>query len=248
MKRNILIHIPHSSLELPQEFLDNITVDKDYIQEENIFISDYMIDKFIPNNNCFYVIKFNYSRLFCDVERFKDDSLEVMSKRGMGVVYTKDSNGKDFIKINNNYKNAVISKYYNYHHKKLDDLTEEIINKYGKCLIIDLHSFSDEFVDKMFNYKDNPDICLGCDSNFTDKETLLFLQEHFNRYGYSVKINYPYSGTIVPNKYFNADNSFVNSIMIEINKRIYLDNNKCLNKEKYKKLKKCMDDMYINIS
>lgn len=247
MKKNILIHIPHASLELPQEFFENITVDKDYIQEENIFISDYLIDNFIPSDDSFYIIKFNYSRLFCDVERFNDDEKEVMSERGMGVVYTKDSNGEDFIKFNNDYKDRVINNYYEIHHKKLDNLTEQIVNKYGKCLIIDLHSFSDEFVEKMFNYRDNPDICIGYDSNFTDKDTLIFLQEHFTKYGYSVNVNYPYCGTIVPNKYFNNHNSKVNSVMIEINKRIYLDNNKYLNKEKYNKLKKCIDDMYREI-
>lgn len=32
--------------------------------------------------------------------------------------------------------------------------------------------------------------------------------------------------------------------MIEINKRIYLDNNVCLNKEKYLKLKKSINEYY----
>ena len=36
--------------------------------------------------------------MFCDVEKYLDDSKEVMSKYGMGAVYTKDSNGKEFIK------------------------------------------------------------------------------------------------------------------------------------------------------
>ena len=41
--------------------------------------------------------------------------------------------------------------------------------------------------------------------------------------GLSVEINYPYSGSLVPNYVFNKKiDKKVVSIMIEINKRIYL--------------------------
>ncbi len=57
-------------------------------------------------------------------------------------------------------------------------------------------------------------------------------------------INYPYCGTIVPNRFINSNSSCVKSIMIKINKRIYLDNNTKLNDNKFIKLKKCMDEFY----
>ena len=47
-------------------------------------------------------------------------------------------------------------------------------------------------------------------------ETMDNIINYFSSYGYSVMINYPYSGSIISNKY-----SSVKSIMIEVNKRVY---------------------------
>lgn len=244
MKNNFIVHVPHSSIKFTDEFWNYTILDREHINEENIFMSDYMVDKFLPNGNDFNIIKFDYSRLFCDVERFKDDSVEEMSKVGMGAIYNKDSNGLDFINPSVDYKNKVIKKYYDIHHKLLDDVSNNIIQKFGVCYIIDLHSFSDEFVSKIFGYDNTPDICIGTDEKNLDKKILDLAKSTFKKYGYSVMINYPYSGTIVPNKYIKSNSSSMKSIMIEINKRIYLDNNIKLNDDKYLKLKKCMDEFY----
>ena len=214
-----VIHIPHASLDVPQVFKRNLTISYYNFQRKNIFISDYLVDKFVPNNFS-NIVKFNYSRMFCDVEKYLDDSKEVMSKYGMGVLYTKDSNGKKFA---NREKEKWIINIYKSHHKKLDSMVGEVLSKKGNCFIIDLHSFSDEFVYKMFNKKNTPDICIGINKNY-DKELLLKTIKHFKKHNYSVKINYPFSGSITSNKY-----SEVKSIMIEINKRVYLKSIKDFN-------------------
>lgn len=213
-----VIHIPHSSLLIPDGFRKRLIVDEKYFEEENMLMCDYLVDKFIPKdfNN---IVKFKYSRMYCDVERYADDNIEEMAKYGMGVLYTKESNGKVFVKRNKKDNDFVINKIYKEHHNRLDNFVEDIINKYGKCFIIDLHSFSDEFVDKIFHKRNNPDICLGINGSNYDKELLVKTIAHFKKYGYSVKINYPYSGSIISNRYPE-----VKSMMIEINKRVYLDN------------------------
>ena len=227
-----IIHIPHSSLKVPEHFKQELTISNDQFNKENQFMCDYLIDKFVPDNFN-NIIKFNYSRMYCDVERYIDNSKEQMSKYGMGVIYTKDSNGNKFIKRNKQDKQIIIKEYLN-HHNKLDNLVEEKLNKYNKCFIIDLHSFSDEFVYKIFKKENNPDICIGINTNNYDETLLQITINHFKKYGYSVKINYPYSGSIISNKY-----PIVKSIMIEINKRIYLNN-----KDDYNKLYKCMMEYY----
>ena len=98
-------------------------------------------------------------------------------------------------------------------------------------------------VKKLFNIDNNSDICIGTDNFYTDKELVDFTINHFKRYGYSVAINAPYSGTIVPNKYYNKNDKRISSIMIEVNRRIYLNN-----KDDFYKLKECLEDYYKEIS
>jgi len=246
LKKNIIIHIPHSSLKIPECFNKRLLIDRDKFNKENIFISDYLVDKFV-SSKCKNVLKFNYSRLFCDTERFLDDELEVMSKVGMCVVYTKDSDGYDFVKIDNKYRNQVISNYYLPFHKLIDDTVYNLFNEYGKCYFIDLHSFSDEFVSKVLNKDNNPDICIGFEEGYIDKDFLDYTINFFKEKGYSVNINYPYSGTFIPDICFENHDIKVNSIMIEINKRVYLDDNVILNKNKFEKLKICIDGYLDNI-
>lgn len=230
----ILFHIPHSSLKIPKQYWNICIKDKQYIKSINIFLSDYLTNKLIPSK-CHKLI-FKYSRLFCDVEKFKDDSKEIMSKKGMGVIYTKDCDNTIAIP-NKKYKDKIIESYYNKHHDKLNKMVTNLLKKYNKCIIIDFHSFSDEMVYKLFNVAKAPDICIGIDNTCVNEELNNFTMNHFKEYGYSVEINYPYEGTIIPNKYFNKKDKRLSSIMLEINKRVYLNNN-----NDFYKFKQCLED------
>ena len=163
-RNRIIVHIPHASLAVPNHFSKRLKVKKEYFDRMNLYESDYLIDEFKPDDlEC---LMFPYSRMFCDVERFREDYLEPMAgyfKRG--VVYEKDANQVGFIDIDAEYKESVLNDYYDEHHRKFRDLVAYKIKVYDECLIIDLHSFSDEYADKtrfssdgMGNY---PDICIG---------------------------------------------------------------------------------------
>ena len=127
----ILFHIPHASLKIPKLFWNVCIKDSNYIKNSNIFLSDYLVDKLIPTNS--HKIIFKYSRLFCDVEKFKDDSKEYMSKIGMGAIYTNDCNGV-ITKPNNKYKKKVIKSYYDKYHNKLNKLVTNILKNNNKCI------------------------------------------------------------------------------------------------------------------
>lgn len=221
MEKYILIHIPHSSLYIPRIYKKISLVSEEELEKENIFMCDNKIDELIDNKEQSLI--FNYSRLYCDVERFRDDS-EIMNKYGMGYIYTKTSTGKKIFDSPSLSHKKEIDLIYENHHKKLDDYVTRILNKYNKCIIIDMHSYSDHQVANLFNYQNTPDICLGTEEAYYNRELIDTIKEYFENYGYSVMLNYPYSGSIIPNKYFNKTNTNIFSIMIELNKRIYIDN------------------------
>ncbi len=234
----IIFHIPHSSLKIPKKYWNICLKDKSYIEKTNIFLSDYLTDKLIPNKS--HKLIFKYSRLFCDVEKFINDKKEIMAKIGMGVIYTHDCDNKIAIP-NKRYKKKIIKSYYKKHHNKLDKIVTTALHKYQNCLIIDFHSFSDEMVKKLFNINDTPDICIGTDEFYTNKKLLNFTIEYFKKNGYSVYINNPYAGTIIPNKYLNKKEEKISSIMLEINKKLYLNNN-------FHTMKNCIENYIEKIS
>lgn len=88
MMDNIILHIPHASLHLPTDFWRDITVDKEIIERELRFIADYKVDELVKNIDSHKIIT-KYSRLYCDVERLRDDEAEPMTKLGMGICFQK---------------------------------------------------------------------------------------------------------------------------------------------------------------
>lgn len=245
----IIVHIPHSSLTVPESFIKRLKVDEGYFNGMNVYESDFLIDMFRPDDlEC---LIFPYSRMFCDVERFRDDHKEsnaIWRKRG--VVYERDANSNRFIDIDPEYKNMVLTEYYDRHHSMFLDMVRERINRYGDSLIIDLHSYSDEYERRTCCYKRhfgaNPDICIGFNDFEGVKELAGNVQRLCNRYGYTNSFNYPYEGSIVPLDYL--DDRRVKSIMLEINKRIYLNNEmNALNQYKAEKLRCFINDFYTDL-
>jgi len=41
--------------------------------------------------------------------------------------------------------------------------------------------------------------------------------------GYSCELNYPYSGALVPMEFYHDENPKIQSVMLEINRRVYLN-------------------------
>lgn len=218
----LLLHFPHVGLDIPNHFYDGLLINYIDLLKYIIEMSDYAVDNLFNGLNA-KKIKSKYSRLYCDVERFKDDRLEEMSKYGQGVVYTHTYDNILFHKHDEKYKNKVL-RYYDKYHKRFEKETKKILDKGYNLLILDCHSFSD----KMASYikeKPFPDICIGVEEDFNDIEILNYIKNGILRKGYKYQINYPYKGSIVPNYIYNNKEKYKNkvvSIMIEINKKIYL--------------------------
>ena len=62
-----------------------------------------------------------------------------------------------------------------------------------------------------------PDVCIGVNGSITEEAQ--YVIDTFKSAGYTVKINEPFAGSLVPLKYLNDIR--VTSIMIELNRRIY---------------------------
>jgi N-formylglutamate deformylase len=217
IREKFIFHIPHSSEFIP----DFQGFNKELIENETKLLVDHATDKIFNIEGVDSVI-FPYNRIFCDVERLPDEKEELF-KLGRGFYYTKTDDGKTLRELNEEHKNLIKKNYYDTHHKILNDLIENKIKKFQIVYIIDCHSYSDiPFISDLDKNSNRPDICLGTDVIHTPKWLIDKIKHTFEKEGLSVKINTPYSGTIVPLKFYG--NNQIKSIMIEINRKLYIDN------------------------
>ena len=230
--KNILLHIPHAATHLPPDFWQDTALGRAEIEREALFVCDYKTDELAAGIDCAKVI-FGHSRLYCDVERFRDDADEPMAQRGMGTVYRQLPGGKYYREITPARRQEILAHAYDPHHAKLDQLSRQIVEENGECILVDLHSYSDELVAKIFGAQENlPDICLGYGEAWFEREAILRLKNFVESLGYSCAINHPYTGALVPNWVYSAGDHRVRAVMLELNRRAYLHDNFVTNKAK----------------
>ena len=220
----VILHIPHSSLKIPKFFWDNsFLLHKTEIEKFNLAITDLYTNQLFSAQK-FTNVQFEFSRVFCDVEKFVDDNKESMAKYGMGVIYTHDNHRQKFFAPCSEYKNKVLKEYYFPYHEKLNNVVNSFLQKMP-CVLIDCHSFSKDIIMTEIS-KPLPDICIGVNNDNSTSQILTnFVLKYFQSLGYNVSINFPYSGTMVPNDADTSHNKLF-SIMIEVNREMYLDGDK----------------------
>lgn len=218
--QKIILHIPHSSTIIPDKrgFVVNKQVLKALIHK----LTDWYTDEL------FYfkkgvTVKAEFSRIFCDVERFANDADEIMASRGMGVLYTKDENSKIIREVSKELKESILTEYYSKHHSKLYIAVQSQLTINNRALILDCHSFPNKpFNNAIDKTSFRPDFNIGTDSFHTPKELVEAAQNYFDESEYSLRVDAPYSGSIVPMEFYRK-NKNVHSIMLEVNRSLYMN-------------------------
>jgi len=170
------------------------------------------------------VVRATVSRLVVDVERFADDRIELMAARGMGAVYSLTSRQKPLRRsLQVDERDALLKAYYHPHHARLEAAVSASVDAYGHCLVIDCHSFPSVALPyELFEAAiSRPDICIGSDDFHTSPELADAFIRAFQAEGWSVNLNEPFSGGLVPSSRYKRDHR-VSAVMVEINRRLYI--------------------------
>jgi N-formylglutamate deformylase len=236
----IVLHIPHSSREIPDDIRPSLKLSDDALQHELNRMTDHMTVELFELESATRVI-YPVSRLVVDPERFTDDSQEAMAAKGLGVVYTKREDGTPLrSELTAENRQGLIDRFYVPHHQALEKAVERALEEHGQCIIIDCHSFPL----KPLSYEEpsgeeRPDICFGTDDFHTSEQLLDAAQgayaEAFEIWG----VNDPFSGTIVPMHYWQK-NRRVQSIMIEVRRDLYWDDQKGAPSKRWEATKKSL--------
>lgn len=227
----IICNVPHSGTLIPDEFIKDFSLSADELDQEVKHMADNYTDQLYAE--LLYIssfIKSKLSRIVLDIERFKNEADESMSKVGMSALYTLTSNGKILRNISEINKNKLETIYDNYHNS-FESLVNAVLEKNNKAIIVDCHSFSSKPRCYESDKENNrPDICIGVDDYHTPEKFVNLLKNNFKEMGFSVKINSPFSGSIVPLDFYKKDKRVV-SVMIDVNRKLYM------NEETFQKLK-----------
>jgi N-formylglutamate deformylase len=219
----MILHIPHSSRAIPDSLRDQIVLSDEDLRAELALMTDAFTDElfFLPETP---IVRFPISRLLVDVERFLNAIEEPMSKVGMGVFYTRTASGKTLRRsLQWQEVRDLVSEYYEPHHRKLLTEVNNELEKYRKALIVDCHSFpSHPLPCDMDQSTPRPDFCIGTDPSHTPKELIEIVERTIKGSGYTVGMDRPYSGSLVPMAFYKKDQR-VASIMIEVNRSLYMN-------------------------
>lgn len=221
----LLAHIPHTSINIPEQLRSQIILPDNELVEQLRLLTDWHTEElYSPIVECGgSAVVFNLSRFIVDPERFEDDSQEVMAKRGMGVIYRSTTDQKPLRRTLSAEETAELIGHYRYHHQLLTDMTEKIRAKFGFCILIDCHSYPEHALTyEISPTAERPEICIGTDSFHTPALVTEVIEDLSHQAGYSVGLDKPFTGTLVPMKFYKKDPAVI-SVMLEINRSIYMD-------------------------
>jgi N-formylglutamate deformylase len=239
----ILAHIPHASERIPSRIRRSFVISGVELKAELIRMTDSHTDELFASASKVGTIFANkYSRLVMDPERFRDDKKEIMADRGMGAIYTKTSSGDALRRaLDVAEREKVLAGYYDPYHKRLNQVAGGLLKTFGACLIIDGHSFPSKPLPYELDRSANrPDICIGTDAFHTPPGLRDMSVRFFKRQGLKVSVDKPFSGSLVPLVYYRK-NQQVKSIMIEINRKLYMNERNGRKSRGFRSIKKAID-------
>jgi len=239
LDKKIILHIPHSSTKIP--LYDGYIVDSTVLDKEILKLTDWFTDDLFYSNKD-EMIMADFSRIFCDPERFTDDSQEVMAQYGMGVLYESSDSGDRIRIVTPELREKVLTLYYWKHHQKFNVAVNNQLDIFGKATIIDCHSYPNKPLKRDLDKNPKrPDFNIGTDPFHTPKELIDISVSFFEKSGYSLGIDWPYKGSIVPLELYQK-NKNVSTIMLEINRALYLNESTGQKSETYGEIKQIVQE------
>ena len=221
----VVLHVPHDSMEVPGAVRGQFLLDDIQLATELDRITDHhTLALFSDPASDAQVVRAPVSRLVVDVERFASDDDEPMAARGMGAVYTVTSHLHPLRRpLSAEEREALMQAYYVPHHARFEFAVAAAIERHGRCLVIDCHSFPGSALPYELAAAGSarPDICIGTDAFHTSDELANAFVTEFRRAGWSVKVNDPFAGALVPSNRYRRDRR-VSAVMVEVNRRLYM--------------------------
>jgi len=238
----VFIHIPHDSTVIPPAELVDFVVSEEALMRELMRLTDWhTADLYAENASPGDIVHAEVSRLVVDVERFADDRLERCAAVGMGATYLKTCDGNPLRELSAARRAELLDRYYWPHHRRLDEAAAERLTRFGHCVILDAHSFPTGQLPTQVGFSAPLEIGIGTQPGHTSLELRALAEDFFRARGFVVGVDIPFSGAIVPNRFFGKDPR-VQSVMIEVRRDLYMDQGTCERHEGFARIQSLLTD------
>lgn len=219
----VLLHLPHDSTAIPPNDHSDFLVSASDLGLEQLRLTDWhtaaLYAERAPADS---IVRAEVSRLVVDVERFADDRLERCAAVGMGATYVQTCEGRPLRSLSPERRAELLDLYYWPHHRRLDEAAAERLARFDQCVILDAHSFPTGQLPTQVGFSPPLEIGIGTQPGHTSPELRALAEDFFRAQGFIVGVDIPFSGAIVPNRFFGKEPR-VQSLMIEVRRDLYMD-------------------------
>ncbi|MFJ8630247.1 N-formylglutamate amidohydrolase [Streptomyces sp. NPDC093568] len=220
----VILHVPHSSREIPPEVRAGILLDDPALERELDHIVDAHTARLAREAaRASEVTPWRFvnrlSRLVVDPERFPDEREEMLAV-GMGAVYTRTTH-REALRADDFDAGPLISRYFEPYARAMTDAVAGRLAATGRAVIIDVHSYPTAPLPyELHGEGPRPPVCLGTDPFHTPPGLLAAAREAFAGCG-ETGLDSPFGGTYVPLEFYGRDPR-VSALMIEIRRDTYM--------------------------
>jgi N-formylglutamate deformylase len=219
----LLVHLPHDATAIPPAAQADFLLSAEELGAECLRLTDrhtaaLYADGLAPGD----VVRAEVSRLVVDVERFADDAQEPCAKAGMGATYVRTAAGRPLRALTPERRAELMARHYWPHHRALDQAAEVRLARFDRCVILDAHSYPTGPLPTQLAFGPSPEIGIGTQPGHTPPALRDLAVDFFRTHGYSVGVDVPFSGAMVPNGCFNREPRLW-SVMIEVRRDLYMD-------------------------
>ncbi|MDA2936165.1 N-formylglutamate amidohydrolase [Patescibacteria group bacterium AH-259-L05] len=234
-EKKFVVCIPHCGVYIPEMCLSHLNIESERFFHDADVYTDILFDLVDIGG---VVIKTMINRDVVDPNRARTNDTKEGVIRSISFDKTK--------LIKHRYspeeRELLLKQFYDPFHRRLKKEIESIRKKYGRVLLLNGHSMADQIpaTRKKKEQRKRPDFCLGTQDGMSADEKILqvfekSLRANAKKINAAVEVNYPFKGyTGITSQYARPSQGY-HSIVLEVNKRLYLEENK---KPRYNMIKK----------
>lgn len=216
----VIVHAPHGSRFIPAELEHTYLLDSNEMTAEKNHMTDHFTDILVRGLSGCSTIVNGLSRFVVDVERFPDEREEMLAV-GMGAFYTHGS-ARQPIREDAHTQNPALLEFFRAYSRAFTELVQRTVDHHDRAVIIDVHSYPTHPLPyELHSDEPRPELDIGADETHTSPALIDQVRECFAQL--QAGVNESFHGTYVPLRFYDAKDARVQSVMLEIRRDTYMD-------------------------